>query len=309
MTEMGHEWKSDPTCQIRGPGARSWVLYHRTALALPTNLSNLCDDRQGYLLRSDGPKIEARWCTDRFKARRRDTVGDKFAAQCHHLPTATDKAEIGRFNGESGFQRRLVAPALRRNDNEPLSLVLRVDAKSIEEEIDLGNVRELIQRRGECDLISQRFRLLDERHGDRARAQNDEEWSRQDRLDEDVHRPLARTHVGLELHALTVLARLDAELVQQAFRPDRHQTRLAVPQRLTRRLKRCTARTATADPARLDATIGTNDGLGSGLGGGHRDRSNDGCQCEGPFRFPQVRNEIDHIDMGGHLRVLHSRAR
>src|SRR5262245_46999845 len=123
-------------------------------LTLAAELGDLGDDRQGNLLRRDGPKVEASRCPDGFEAHRLDAIGDQLAAKRRHFPTTADKAVIGRLKSKSGFQRRLVAPALGGYDDEPLSFLRNVDAESVEEAINLGDVRQVVQRRGERDLIS-----------------------------------------------------------------------------------------------------------------------------------------------------------
>jgi hypothetical protein len=132
---------------------------------------------------------------------------------------------------------------------------------------------------------------------------------RQHRFDEDVHGALARAHIPGKPHPIAVFAGLDAELRQQVLRLHRNHPRLAIGQRLARRLEHRAAGTAAADPARGDAAIGPDDGLGAGLGCGHRDRAHHGSQNKGLLGGLEARHQIDHVDMPGHLHHPQSLAR
>ena len=89
------------------------------------------------------------------------------------------------------------------------------------------------------------------------------------------------------------------------FRLHRDHARLAVGERLARRLQHRTAGAAAADPARHDGAVRPDDGLGAGLGRGHRHRAHDGGEHEGFFGGLHLRNQIHHLDMLAH----HSLAR
>ena len=121
---------------------------------------------------------------------------------------------------------------------------------------------------------------IGDRDRDRARAADDDLRPRQHRLDEDVHRALARAHVLGEAHAGALLAGGDALLLQRVGRLHRDEARLAVGERFARRLQHGGARAAAADPALRDRAVGQDHGLGAGLGRGRGHGAHDGRERE-----------------------------
>ena len=121
---------------------------------------------------------------------------------------------------------------------------------------------------------------IGDRDRDRARAADDDLRPRQHRLDEDVHGALARAHVLDEAHAVALVAGRDALRLQHVGRLHRDEPRLAVGERLARRLEHRGAGAAAADPAFRDRAVGQDHRLGAGLGGGGRDGAHHGRERE-----------------------------
>ena len=138
---------------------------------------------------------------------------------------------------------------------------------------------------------------IGDRDGDRARPADDDLRPRQHRLDEDIHGALARTHVLGEAHAGTLLAGAQPLLLQDVRRLDGDQARLAVGERVARRLEHRRARAAAADPALGHRAVGADHRLGAGLGGGGGNGAHHRRQREGLALRLHLRDPIE--DVGG----------
>ena len=137
-----------------------------------------------------------------------------------------------------------------------------------------------LRRRGDGHGEAHRRRQSRERHGDRRSAEDQEARARQNGLDEDVHRSLARTGILGEEDAAALLAGRRAKFGKRVFGRDRDESRLAVSHALARRLDDRGARAAAADPAFLDRAVRPDQGFRARFRGGDGDRADDGGERE-----------------------------
>src|SRR5262249_16371503 len=137
-------------------------------------------------------------------------------------------------------QRCLITTTLRRDDN--VTSAWLVDRKSIalNTSIDFAEGGLLFRRGAARNGESGAFGEIGDRNGDGARPANDHLRSRQNRLNEYIHRALARAHVLGEAHPALLFAGRVALLIEQINRLDGDKTRFSVGKSILGRLEhRC----------------------------------------------------------------------
>ena len=98
-----------------------------------------------------------------------------------------------------------------------------------------------------------------------------------------------------EADAFLLLPGLDAVGVEQVLRLHRDQPRLAVKERVPRRLEHGAAGAAAADPALGDRAVGQDHRLGAGLGGGRGDGADHGRKREGLALLLERGDEVEDV--------------
>jgi hypothetical protein len=145
---------------------------------------------------------------------------------------------------------------------------------------------------------------IGDRDRDRTRAADNHLRPWQYRLDEDVHRALARAHIVGETHALLLLARFHAAVGEHVGRLHRDEPRASVGERVLRGPEHCRASATAADPAFRDGAVRQDHRLGAGLGRGRRHRAHDGCEHERLAGRSARRNDVENVIGAGHDQIL-----
>ena len=211
------------------------------------------------------------------------------------LPPAADEGDIVGIGRQRRLQRGLVTAPLSRDHDESIPTPVLRQGIALDAPVRLGEGALLGGRRADGEVEADAPAEIGDRHGDGAGATDDELRPGDHRLDEDVHRAAARAHVAGEADAGPLLTRLYALGLQTLLRLNRDQPRLAIRQRLARRLHHRGARAAAADPAFCHPAIGADHRLGPGLGGGGGDRAHHRGQREGLALGPHRRDQIEDV--------------
>src|SRR5271157_1867273 len=203
-------------------------LRRHGSLSVPFRLDDFSQDGKRDFIRRDSPNIETGGRLERAEPLRVDACFRQLPAQSLGLLARTDEGDVGRRRFECCFERRAIPLALCRDDDETIAVIFAGRLETIGKKIDFSILRMVIRRGADDHEKAEPLGEFGQRDTNRRSAEDDELRTREYRLDEDIHRALAWTHIFGEFYPFARLARRDAKLVEEVLRLHADEARFPV---------------------------------------------------------------------------------